>query len=111
MVQPLKHSRPMAQAPCLETLWKLPLSFDCPRIVIFLKVGAAADVLCKLNFDFSIQCTSFKSNMGHLEASAAAASLTSLTLLPLCVMVVSANAQMKQQVHSGVSLCNTMHVG
>lgn len=56
------------------------------------QVGAASDVLCANSR--SIQCSSSKSNMGHLEASAAAAGLASLTLGSLDVSTVAANSQL-----------------
>ena len=43
-----------------------------------------------------VQCTSLKSNMGHLEACAAAAGLASLLLAPLGVTVAAANAQLRR---------------
>ena len=41
------------------------------------------------------QCTSLKSNMGHLEAAAAAAGLSSLALTQLSAAEVAVNAQMR----------------
>lgn len=45
-----------------------------------------------------VQCTSLKSNMGHLEACAAAAGLISLVATPLMAGTVSANAQVRRSV-------------
>jgi len=45
-----------------------------------------------------VQCASLKSNMGHLEAAAAAAGLASLVYLPLKVSLVSANSQLSRSV-------------
>ena len=44
----------------------------------------------------AVQCASLKSNMGHLEPSAAAAGLASLVLVPLAAMVVVANTQLRR---------------
>ena len=43
----------------------------------------------------SLLCTSLKSNMGHLEAAAAAAGLASLVVGPLLAAIVGANAQLR----------------
>ena len=43
----------------------------------------------------SIQCTSLKSNVGHLEPAAAAAGLASLVVGPLMASVVAVNAQLR----------------
>ena len=45
-----------------------------------------------------VQCASLKSNMGHLEAAAAAAGLSSLVLTPLRSGVVAVNAQLRRWV-------------
>ena len=45
-----------------------------------------------------VQCASLKSNMGHLEAAAAAAGLSSLVLTPLRSGVVVVNAQLRGSV-------------
>ena len=42
-----------------------------------------------------VQCASLKSNMGHLEAAAAAAGLSSLVLTPLFAGGVAVNAQLR----------------
>ena len=42
-----------------------------------------------------IQCTSLKSNVGHLEPAAAAAALASLVVGPLMASVVAVNAQLR----------------
>ena len=57
-------------------------------------VGAWTDK-CQMTDQF-VQCTSLKSNMGHLEASAAAAGLASLALVPLGASFVSANSQLRR---------------
>ena len=49
-------------------------------IKYFFQVGAAIGALC---IDRLVQCASLKSNMGHLEPSAAAAGLATLVLVPL----------------------------
>ena len=41
------------------------------------------------------QCASLKSNVGHLEAAAAAAGLSSLILVPIFTGVVAVNAQLR----------------
>ena len=43
----------------------------------------------------SVQCASLKSNMGHLEPSAAAAGLASLVLVPLDICLIAMNAQLR----------------
>ena len=43
----------------------------------------------------AIQCTSLKSNVGHLEPAAAAAGLASLVVGPLMASVVAVNAQLR----------------
>jgi len=43
----------------------------------------------------AIQCTSLKSNVGHLEPAAAAAGLASLVVGPLTASVVAVNAQLR----------------
>ena len=60
-------------------------------------MGAATRALCKPTGDGSvaIQCTSLKSNVGHLEAAAAAAGLASLVVGPLTASVVAVNAQLR----------------
>jgi hypothetical protein len=60
-------------------------------------VGAATRALCKATErgDTAIQCTSLKSNVGHLEPAAAAAGLASLVVGPLLASVVAVNAQLR----------------
>jgi hypothetical protein len=62
-----------------------------------IEVGAATRALCKPtgNGNTAIQCTSLKSNVGHLEPAAAAAGLASLVVGPLMASVVAANAQLR----------------
>jgi len=43
----------------------------------------------------SVQCASLKSNMGHMEPSAAAAGLASLVFVPLCTCSLAMNAQLR----------------
>ena len=60
-------------------------------------MGAATRALCKPTErrNRAIQRTSLKSNMGHLEAAAAAAGLVSLVVGPLMASVVAVNAQLR----------------
>jgi 3-oxoacyl-(acyl-carrier-protein) synthase len=58
-----------------------------------IEVGAAVRALCTELMP--VQCTSLKSNLGHLEAAAAAAGLSSLIVGPLLVGVVPINAQLR----------------
>ena len=60
-------------------------------------MGAATRALCKSTErgNAAIQCTSLKSNVGHLEAAAAAAGLASLVVGPLTASVVAVNAQLR----------------
>jgi 3-oxoacyl-(acyl-carrier-protein) synthase len=62
-----------------------------------IEVGAATRALRKPtgNGNTAIQCTSLKSNVGHLEPAAAAAGLASLVVGPLMASVVAANAQLR----------------
>ena len=56
-------------------------------------MGAAVRALC--NESAPVQCTSLKSNLGHLEAAAAAAGLSSLIVGPLLAGAVAVNAQLR----------------
>ena len=59
-------------------------------------MGAATRALCKAERgDAAIQCTSFKSNVSHLENAAAAAGLASLVVGPLMASAVAVNAQLR----------------
>ena len=65
-------------------------------------MGAAARALCGSSggeeHDHrgeAMQCASLKSNVGHLEAAAAAAGLASLVVGPLSAAVVVVNAQLR----------------
>ena len=60
-------------------------------------MGAATRALCKSTERgiAAIQCTSLKSNVGHLEPAAAAAGLASLVVGPLMALVVAVNAQLR----------------
>ena len=60
-------------------------------------MGAATRALCKSidHGSVAIQCTSLKSNVGHLEPAAAAAGLASLVVGPLTASVVAVNAQLR----------------
>ena len=55
------------------------------------QVGAASRALSRE----PLLCASLKSNMGHLEAAAAAAGLSSLLVGALSAMVVAVNAQLR----------------
>ena len=64
-------------------------------------MGAASRALCsKIQHDdkSAVQCTSLKSNMGHLEASAAAGGLASLVVGPLSASLVAVNVQLRRYV-------------
>jgi len=63
-------------------------------------VGAAVRALCSESIP--IQCTSLKSNLGHLEAAAAAAGLSSLIVGPLLAGAVAINAQLRGYVFSSL---------
>ena len=59
-------------------------------------MGAAVGPLCaKSNV---VECASLKSNMGHLEPSAAAAGLASLLAVPLYTFIIAINAQLNRSV-------------
>ena len=58
------------------------------------QVGAASRALS----GEPLLCASLKSNMGHLEAAAAAAGLSSLVAGPLLAGVVAVNAQLRRLV-------------
>ena len=66
-------------------------------------MGAATRALCKSteHGSVAIQCTSLKSNMGHLETAAAAAGLASLVVGPLMASAVAVNAQLRGYVPCG----------
>ena len=49
-----------------------------------------------------MQCTSLKSNLGHLEAAAAAAGLSSLIVGPLLAGAIAINAQLRWYVISRI---------
>ena len=51
-----------------------------------------------------VQCTSLKSNLGHLEAAAAAAGLSSLIVGPLLAGAVAINAQLRGYVFTSCLL-------
>ena len=86
----------------------IPARVVSPSAPSPLQVGAAARALCKpagANTALSsaastVQCTSLKSNMGHLEPSAAAAGLAALVLVGLGLMSVATNAQLRRSVVS-----------
>ena len=67
-----------------------------------LQVGAANRALCGLARSEQrgavVRCASLKSNLGHLEAAAAAAGLSSLVAGPLLASVVAVNAQLRRLV-------------
>ena len=62
--------------------------------VTVLQVGAASRALSGK----PLLCASLKSNLGHLEAAAAAAGLSSLVMGPLLAGVVAVNAQLRRLV-------------
>ena len=62
--------------------------------VTIRQVGAASRALS----GEPLLCTSLKSNMGHLEAAAAAAGLASLVAGPLLLGIVAVNAQLRRWV-------------
>ena len=66
-------------------------------------MGAASRALCGSALSESrgaaVRCASLKSNMGHLEAAAAAAGLSSLIVGPLLAGVVAVNAQLRRWVY------------
>ena len=78
-------------------------------------MGAATRALCKSTGHGTapIQCTSLKSNVGHLEPAAAAAGLASLVVGPLMASVVAVNAQLRGYVSSAFykTLSFYSHVG
>ena len=59
-------------------------------------MGAASRALCESALSESrgavVCCASLKSNLGHLEAAAAAAGLSSLIVGPLLAGIVAVNA-------------------
>ena len=61
-------------------------------------MGAASRALCGSargeQRGAVVRCASLKSNMGHLEAAAAAAGLSSLVAGPLLAGVIAVNAQL-----------------
>ncbi len=56
-------------------------------------MGAAVRALCSESTP--VHCTSLKSNLGHLEAAAAAVGLSSLIVGPLLAGAVAINAQLR----------------
>ena len=64
------------------------------------QVGAASRALS----GEPLLCASLKSNMGHLEAAAAAAGLSSLVAGPLLAGVVAVNAQLRRWVYATTRL-------
>jgi len=48
-----------------------------------IEVGAAVRALCSASHVSAVHCAAVKSNQGHLEAAAATAGLSSLSLLAL----------------------------
>ena len=69
---------------------------SCMLFINLVQVGAAVGALC-VNSKL-VQCASLKSNMGHLEASAAAAGLVSLVLVPFDTCAIAGNAQLNRLV-------------
>ena len=66
-------------------------------------MGAASRALCGSARgeprSVVVRCASLKSNMGHLEAAAAAVGLASLVAGPLLLGVVAVNAQLRRLVY------------
>ena len=81
----------------------LLFAVDSMKIFVYLQVGAAVRALCNSG-EAAVQCTSLKSNLGHLEAAAAAAGLSSLIVGPLLAGVVAVNAQLRGYVFSSCLL-------
>jgi len=75
-------------------------------------VGAATRALCKPtdHGTDTIQCTSLKSNVGHLEPAAAAAGLASLVVGPLNASVVATNAQLRGYVSCAFYIIIVNHI-
>ena len=74
---------------------------DCVGLSRVFQVGAASRALCGARSEQRgavVRCASLKSNMGHLEAAAAAAGLSSLVAGPLLAGVVAVNAQLRRLV-------------
>ena len=69
---------------------------------LFLQVGAANRALCgparSQQRGTVVRCASLESNLGHLEAAAAAAGLSSLVAGPLLAGFVAVNAQLRRLV-------------
>ena len=67
------------------------------------QVGAATRALCGPARSEAqgavVRCASLKSNLGHLEAAAAAAGLSSLVVGPLLASIVAVNAQLRRLVY------------
>ena len=66
---------------------------------IYSQVGAVVGSLCKAKNQDSlriteVQCASIKSNMGHMEPSAASAGLVSLAVTPLLTHLVAMNVEL-----------------
>ena len=63
-------------------------------------MGAASRALCGPTrsepHEAVVRCASLKSNLGHLEAAAAAAGLASLVAGPLLAGAVAVNAQLRR---------------
>ena len=70
-------------------------------------MGAAVRALC--NEAKPVQCTSLKSNLGHLEAAAAAAGLSSLIVGPLLAGAIAINAQLRGYVFISVFIIIHCH--
>ena len=82
----------------------------------FLQVGAAVGALCepKKKIERSlcnpdVHCASIKSNMGHMEPSAASAGLAALVVIPLLALSVAVNAKLRQW-GSFVGASTQMHI-
>ena len=84
---------------------KEPTGYKRSRAAVAAQVGAADRALASRPRQVTseshpsdgaiVRCASLKSNMGHLEAAAAAAGLAALVTGPLLAAVVAVNAQLR----------------
>ena len=84
------RSKPTAQEPRWAILLRYLIQQEPVLAESSPQVGAAIGAL--ISNARSVQCASLKSNMGHLEACAAAAGLVSLVLVPLGACMIAVNA-------------------
>jgi hypothetical protein len=77
----------------LPVLLKIGRNVDSQVGAVVGSFGTSSSCSCLVPDEgFHVQCASLKANMGHLEASAAAAGLASLLLTPLLSGAVAVNA-------------------